>query len=217
VNESPAQRVLIDNDETNPVLTLGVLNAIEHNSAVTQRSISTQLGIALGLTNAYLKRCVRKGYIKVSQIPSRRYAYYLTPTGFAEKSRLAAEYFSQSFLFFREARSQCVSIFETCAARSWNRIALFGSGDLCDIARLCAHETGAQIIGVLDPQATSNNAAKIQAVAELSELPEFDAAVITDLRAPQAMMAIAAQRVSSDRIFVLPLLEMTAVAPKAVR
>jgi len=201
---------MMDKDDSNPVLTLGVLSAIEHNSAVTQRSISTQLGIALGLTNAYLKRCVRKGYIKVSQIPSRRYAYYLTPTGFAEKSRLAAEYFSQSFLFFREARTQCLEIFETCAGRAWSRVALFGAGDLCDIARLCAHETGAQIIGVLDGDVGSADGAKVLVVADVRLLPEFDAAVVTDLRAPQAMVELAAQRVGPERIFVPELLKLAA-------
>src|SRR6187549_1606185 len=78
-------------------ITLGLLTAIEENSAVTQRSVASDLGIALGLANSYLKRCVRKGLVKVAQVPSRRYAYFLTPQGFAEKSRLTAEYLSHSF------------------------------------------------------------------------------------------------------------------------
>ena len=68
-------------------ITLGVLTAIEEDDRATQRAISEDLGIALGLTNAYLKRCVKKGFIKVRQIPANRYAYYLTPQGFAEKSQ----------------------------------------------------------------------------------------------------------------------------------
>ena len=56
-------------------ITLGLLNAVEENSTVTQRSMANDLGIALGLANAYLKRCVRKGLIKISQVPPNRYAY----------------------------------------------------------------------------------------------------------------------------------------------
>ena len=63
---------------------------VEENSQITQRSLASELGIALGLTNAYLKRCVRKGWVKINQAPANRYAYYLTPRGFAEKSRLTA-------------------------------------------------------------------------------------------------------------------------------
>src|SRR4051794_31761602 len=73
-------------------IVLGVLDAIERDPTVTQRSVALELGIALGLANGYLKRCVRKGLIKVRQAPARRYAYYLTPKGFAEKSRLTASY-----------------------------------------------------------------------------------------------------------------------------
>ena len=64
-------------------ITLGLLNAIQDDNKLTQRSVAKGLGIALGLANAYLKRCIKKGYIKVSQVPPNRYAYYLTPRGFA--------------------------------------------------------------------------------------------------------------------------------------
>ena len=43
---------------------LKLLEAVHEDSRVTQRSLSSKLGIALGLTNIYLKRLVRKGYIK---------------------------------------------------------------------------------------------------------------------------------------------------------
>ena len=73
---------------------LGMLSAVERDSNVTQRHLARELGIALGLANAYLKRCAKKGFIKIRQVPLNRYAYYLTPRGFAEKSRLTAEYLS---------------------------------------------------------------------------------------------------------------------------
>jgi len=98
-----------------PEILLGLLSAIEQDSRVTQRSLSRDLGIALGLANAYLKRCATKGLIKVSQVPLNRYAYYLTPKGFSEKSRLTAEYLTVSFNFFRDARAQCSSLFDHAA------------------------------------------------------------------------------------------------------
>ena len=117
-------------------ITLGVLNAIEEDGRATQRAISQELGIALGLTNAYLKRCVKKGFVKVRQIPANRYAYYLTPQGFAEKSRLTAEYLSISFNFFRSSREQCAKLFEICSQNRWTRVALAGCGDLAEIATM---------------------------------------------------------------------------------
>ena len=98
-------------------ITLGLLNAVHENSNVTQRTVATELGVALGLVNTYIKRCVKKGYIKVRQAPANRYAYYLTPAGFAEKSRLTAQYLSHSFTFFRRARQQCLEVLEQSEAR----------------------------------------------------------------------------------------------------
>src|SRR5215212_4575229 len=103
---------------------LGVLNAVHRESAISQRAISTEVGVALGLANAYLKRCVRKGWIKVQQVPRRRYLYYLTARGLAEKTRLTGEYLSASFNFFRRARAQMAELMQDCTARGFRRIAL---------------------------------------------------------------------------------------------
>ena len=42
-------------------ITLGVLDAVHENEKVTQRSVARDLGIALGLANAYLKRWCARG------------------------------------------------------------------------------------------------------------------------------------------------------------
>ena len=127
-----------------PAITLGVLSVIERDSEVTQRSISGELGIALGLANAYVRRCARKGWIKVSQVPLNRYAYYLTPKGFAEKGRLTAEYLAVSLNFFRNARQECAGLLADCVQRDWTRLALAGVGELAEIAILSATETRAE-------------------------------------------------------------------------
>jgi DNA-binding MarR family transcriptional regulator len=60
---------------------LGLLESVERDETQSQRQLATELGIALGLLNAYLKRCVRKGLVKMRRAPARRYAYYLTHAG----------------------------------------------------------------------------------------------------------------------------------------
>ena len=88
-----------DNEVENARVMLGLLESVERDGGQSQRRLASELGIALGLVNAYLKRCVKKGLVKVGQAPARRYAYYLTPQGFAEKSRLTVEYLSEFILF----------------------------------------------------------------------------------------------------------------------
>src|SRR5579872_2867259 len=83
---------------------LKVLEAISENERTSQRSLAAQLGIALGLTNLYLKRLVRKGYIKCVTIPSNRVLYLITPKGIAEKTRLTYEFMEYSLRVFRQGR-----------------------------------------------------------------------------------------------------------------
>lgn len=85
--------------------TLQILNALSDNIAVTQRDLSSGLGIALGLVNSYIKNLIRKGYITVKSIPPRRYAYYLTPKGFSEKTRLTYHLLQDYTRIYRQARA----------------------------------------------------------------------------------------------------------------
>src|SRR6266568_2612239 len=94
----------------NERIVLGLLESVERDGGQSQRRLASELGIALGLVNAYLKRCVKKGLLKANQAPARRYVYYLTPQGFAEKSRLTVEYLSYSFRFFRQAKADCAAL-----------------------------------------------------------------------------------------------------------
>ncbi len=171
---------------TESEITLGVLTAIEQDSAVTQRSLARDLGIALGLANAYLKRCAKKGLVKVSQAPANRYAYYLTPAGFSEKSRLTAEYLSQSFNFFRAARRECTELMALSARRGRSRLALAGPGDLAEVAILCARDVaGVHLEAVLGGDAEQATFLGVPLLPGLDRAAAFPAVLVTDTRDPQ--------------------------------
>ncbi len=195
-------------------ITLGVLNAVQENDSLTQRSVARELGIALGLANAYLRRCVKKGYVKVRQIPRNRYAYYLTPQGFAEKSRLTAEYLSQSFDFFRLARTQCEAIFSRCAERGWERVMLVGVSDLGEIATLCARKKALTLVGFVDPGSHATFHAGLPVSPDMDTLKAADAALITDLRDPQATFDAASQILPRDRVLAPDFLKVSRQSPK---
>lgn len=209
-----------DNPDVMPdSITLKVLSAIEEDDRATQRAISQELGIALGLTNAYLKKCVRKGFIKVRQIPANRYAYYLTPQGFAEKSRLTAEYLSISFRFFRSSREQCAQILEECAARRWTRIALAGCGDLAEIATLCVRDMqGVKIVGIIDTAAGDEggdrNFAGLPVVGRLTDLAKVHAVVITDINNGQRVFDALSREIPPERVLTVPLLKVSRIQPR---
>ena len=188
------------NKAENEIL-LGVLDLVERDSALTQRSVARELGIALGLANAYLKRCVHKGLVKVSQVPPRRYAYYLTPQGFSEKSRLTASYLTYSFSFFRQAQAQFADIFSSAVMRGQRRLVLIGEGDLAEIANLVAGKHSVEICGTL--AATHDS---FQLMAAVEAFGNIHAAVITEVREPREVFEAAVRHFGSDRVWVPGLL-----------
>ena len=206
MGESRTSERTLDNEAE---ITLGLLNAVHENSALTQRSVAHDLGIALGLTNAYLKRCVKKGLIKASQAPANRFAYYLTPKGFAEKSRLTAEYLSSSFGFFRKARAQCADALETCDNAGWQRVALAGVSDLCDVLSLSAGDYALHLVGIVDRRSDKSHFARLPVVRRLSDMDNFDAVIITDLDEPQTPYQYLLSRLPAERILTPELLQVS--------
>ena len=199
LNKSEIDAPDLDNEAR---ITLGLLNVVHGNAAASQRSMADNLGIALGLANAYLKRCVKKGLIKVRQAPANRYAYYLTPKGFTEKSRLTAEYLTQSFNLFRRARAESTQLFELCESRRWKRIALCGAGDLAEIMTLSARDHGVELVAVITTDPGQTEFASLRATTEMPSPADVDAVIVCDINDPQAAFDAVCAGFPADRVLV---------------
>ena len=204
---------LLETGHDNERIVLGLLSSVETDGARSQRLIAAELGIALGLVNAYLKRCTKKGLVKVKQAPARRFAYYLTPHGFAEKSRLTVEYLSYSFGFFREAKAHCLALFQGAKARGIKRVVLAGQSDLAEIAALCAVDQAVEIVGVVQPGATETKFVGVPLFASFDEVPAFDAVIVTDLLNARETYAAAVARFGVSRVMIPKLLGVRIDAP----
>jgi DNA-binding MarR family transcriptional regulator len=191
-------------------LMLGLLESVERNGTQSQRLLAAEFGVALGLVNAYLKRCVRKGLVKVKEVPARRYAYFLTPQGFAEKSRLTLAYLGRSMTFFREARKDCGETLAFAKRLGWSRVVLAGASDLGEIAAICGLESRITVVALLDPSCAQDYFLGAPVFARADQLPmEFDGVIVTDLLAPhqtftQAVEALGAERVLAPRLLGIP-------------
>ena len=202
------RRVGEENPESSRIM-LGLLDAVERDRAQSQRLLASDLGIALGLVNAYLKRCVKKGLVKVRAAPARRYAYYLTPQGFAEKSRLTVEYLSYSFGFFRQAKADCLGLFRAAHGVASKRLLLAGQTDLAEIAALCATESGIEIVGIVHEQAAKSEFIGLPVFADFDAVPKsFDAVLIADMIKPRETCDAALARFGHERVLIPELLRI---------
>lgn len=186
---------------------LAVLSALDGTTHTNQRSVASRAGIALGLANALIKRCVRKGLVKISQAPARRYAYYLTPDGFAEKSRLVAEYLTTSLDFFRRARFAYGEIFALCEERGWRRIALAGDGELAEIAHLAGQGRAIDLVVVDEVCVSASN--RWPVFADLAAAGAVDAVIISDTKDPQARYEAMATELGAERVFAPAFLQIS--------
>lgn len=204
-------------ESSNDEITLGLLAAVEADGKISQRALSNELGVALGLANAYLKRCVRKGYIKIQQVPRRRYGYYLTPQGFAEKARLTGEYLTSSLTFFRRARMQMDELMAACAARGWKRIALAGATEIAEIATLTAHDHDVTIVCVIDGAIERTRFCGLPVVAGLDTISEVDAVISTETRDTGASIAALKARLGEERVLMPRLVKLAHINETAKR
>ncbi len=162
--------------------TLEILDIVQNNEQVSQRHLARQLGVALGLANSYLKRCIKKGWVKVQQAPANRYLYYLTPTGFSEKSRLTAEYLSSSLGFYREAGDSCSRLFDQCEQYGLLRILLCGVSEVTEIATLRSLGREVVIVGIYEPESEHKKFVGRPVWHELSDCIEHDVRVLTVIK-----------------------------------
>lgn len=195
-------------NEAQTAITLAVLNAVHENDKVTQRSLAQEVGVALGLANAYLKRCVKKGLVKVKQAPANRYLYYLTPKGFAEKSRLTAEYLNHSLNVFRRAREEYTLALATCEAEGWYRVALIGVSDLAEVAILSAIGTKVELIEIVDRSYHSDKFADLPVVSDLSTFERVNAVILSGTHGAQEAYEALVLRIDEERILIPELLRV---------
>ena len=193
---------------------LQLLEAVEEDSRVTQRSLATKLGIALGLTNIYLKRMVRKGYIKCVNIQSNRLSYLITPRGIAEKARLTYEFIDYSLHLYGEVRQHLREMLRDCAA-SGRSVAIYGRGEAAEIAYLSLKEVGLEPVAIFDDEGGHRFLGMpVRPIGDHADVP-YDFIVVATLEiSGQRMANLMRDGVPPEKLFPL---RRSALPPAAVR
>jgi predicted transcriptional regulator len=125
---------------------MSLLEQIERDPDVTQASLATQLGVAVGTVNWYIKRLIEKGALKVKRAERKKLRYIITPEGIALRARLTVDYIERSFDLYRRTRQRVKAHLDEVKKAGYNRIRLLGEGDVADICRLSCLEQDIQIV-----------------------------------------------------------------------
>jgi DNA-binding MarR family transcriptional regulator len=137
-------------DNQDSYKSLLLLDEISKGEPLSQRDLSKRLNIALGLVNSYIRNLVSKGYVTISQIPAKRYVYYLTPTGFTEKTRLTYHLLQDYTNIYRNARRDFRRLFDDLSKRGIKNVSFAGVDEVTEIAYLSLQEADMDLARVFD-------------------------------------------------------------------
>lgn len=134
-----------------------LLEQIENDPNITQASLATQLGVAVGTVNWHIKRMIAKGYVKVKRAERRKLRYIITPEGIAFRAHLTIDYIEQSFLLYRNIRKRVRDLLVELKTNGFDRVRITTEtslddprppsqvNDIVDICRLTCLEQGIKI------------------------------------------------------------------------
>lgn len=171
-----------------------LLTTLAENPEVTQRGLATEMGISLGMMVGYMRSCVHKGFIRSRQVAPRRWAYFVTPKGFAEKSRMVSGYLYRAMTFFRDTRVQLEELFGQCQRKGIQTIAMVGSGDVAEIALLVSQGFSVRLTLIT------------KTGGYIHSLKDFDAVLVTDITNPQDTFDALKARIAENKLLSIPIL-----------
>ena len=151
--------------------------------------MASRLGIALGLTNLYVKRLARKGYIKCVNVRSNRILYLITPKGIAAKARLTYEFVDHSLKLYGQARTHLRTVIAGHVAQSHRRFAIYGTSEAAELAYISLRELGLEPVAVLsDRPAAQFLGLPVLPLAQHSSI-DYDLMIIATLDKAEPLVA----------------------------
>jgi DNA-binding Lrp family transcriptional regulator len=129
---------------------LKLLEELERNPIVSQRELSHKFGIALGVTNACLKRMARKGLIRIRDLNPRKIGYYLTPKGFVEKTRLTIHLISFRVQHYSELKKVIANRLLEMQRDGRQRVVFYGVSDEMEVAYITLQGVNLKLVGIVE-------------------------------------------------------------------
>lgn len=91
-----------------------VMRTVEAHPYVTQRELSTKLGVSVGRINYCLKALGEKGWIKIENFRTSetkwRYMYVLTPAGIIQKTSMTGKFIERKLLEYKLLQEEIKSL-----------------------------------------------------------------------------------------------------------
>ena len=112
---------------------LDTLLELKQNPSHSQRSLSRNLNISLGLTNSILQNLIQRGLIKAQKMTGRKILYLVTPQGMANVSRLMYTRFQETLHYYHYTKDLLTAYLIKLYQQGEEAINIYGTGQLAEI------------------------------------------------------------------------------------
>jgi len=129
---------------------LEILERLENNGHITQRDLSKEVGIALGLVNHLLKKMVNKGWIKIKNIDAKKIRYLITPEGAREKSSLLYRRVESTIHFYLDAKRVIKDKIIHLKNEGIENVSIYGINHISEVLFIVLKELGLELAHVVD-------------------------------------------------------------------
>lgn len=165
------------------ILTYHILSYIEKDKTISQRKLSTRIGLNISSINFALRKLVSKGYVRMHGINPRRITYHLTPKGISEKTQLAYKFFIKNYHLFQDVQNDIIVKIDKIDKSNGNRIAIYGISPFLEITYTILVEHGFKIIGIFDEKTAVRGWQNIKYdIKEIGEMKTSDIDYIIELK-----------------------------------
>lgn len=130
-----------------------IMSAIEENKSLTQRELSSELGVSVSTVNVLINKMIKAGLIKINHVSKRQVLYMLTPKGIIEKTRKTARYLKSHYRVIFETKEKIKSVLGTLSEKHDVIFILMPEDEMGAIIQIAIDEAiGLNVVQVWDEQ-----------------------------------------------------------------
>ena len=196
-----------DSLDSNSERELSALLEIELNPEITQRQLSSKIGIALGLTNVLIKNLAQKGLIKASQAGWKRSIYNLTPQGITHKVLLTQKYITRIITNYQIITNTISDDPTLSNLHLESKVAIIGTEDFAELIYLALKKNGIDEIESFSFNPKNNQKFLGMPVTKINEtsFSQFDKVFIATLGSSDASAYSSNFNIENDKLITFTL------------
>lgn len=129
---------------------LQFLEELERHPTISQRELSRKFNIALGVTNACIKKLARKGWVKVRGLNHRQIYYHLTSEGLGMKAKLTLKYLAYNVRLYSDLKNLFTRKLLEMENKGIKKVIFYGVGDEMEVAYITLQGVNLDLVGIVD-------------------------------------------------------------------